>query len=220
MMSEKNIIIQQINNISKNFFNYDNLIIHSININCKNNIIGSLVKFNILNYVSIFNEIITKRKYHVLLNDNSLICYHYQFDDCGNIIKHCLYYIPAPSENILLAFQTKTYSSIEELDSQLIAELMEKMEKYIRIDYDVKGKKEIIHTSVHMHYGINSNKLRFPICSKVYPEEFLYFILKYVYESDDVNLEKLNLHEKKCVQLSDLERKKIYINNLLDSDIQ
>ena len=178
-MNEKEIIIQQINNISKNFFNYDSLITHSNNINFKNNNIGSLIKFNILNYVSVFNEIIMNKKYHVLLNDNSLICYHYQFDDNGSVAKHCLYYIPSPSENILLAFQSKAYSSIEELDPQL----------------------------------------RFPIYSKVYPEEFLYFILKYVYESDDIKLEKLNIHDKKSIQLSELEMRRFYINNLLDSEI-
>lgn len=218
-MNEKEIIIQQINNISKNFFNYDSLITHSNNINFKNNNIGSLIKFNILNYVSVFNEIIMNKKYHVLLNDNSLICYHYQFDDNGSVAKHCLYYIPSPSENILLAFQSKAYSSIEELDPQLLADLMEIMERYIRIDYDVDGKKEIIHTNVHMHYGISPNKLRFPIYSKVYPEEFLYFILKYVYESDDIKLEKLNIHDKKSIQLSELEMRRFYINNLLDSEI-
>ena len=69
-----------------------------------------------------------------------------------------------------------------------------------------------------MHYGLSPNKLRFPIYSKVYPEEFLYFILKYVYESNDIKLEKLNIHEKKSIQLSELEMRRFYINNLLDSE--
>ena len=54
------------------------------------------------------------KKYHILLNDGSLICFYYQFDENGKIVKHCLYYIPAPSENIFSAFQTKFYNSITE----------------------------------------------------------------------------------------------------------
>lgn len=215
-MSEKQIVIQQIKNISKNFFNYDNLINHSNNINCKNNKVGNIIKFNIFNYVSTFLQLLNNKSYHILLNDDSLICFFYQFDDDDKIIKHCLYYIPAPSENILLTFQSNTYDSISDLDSNATFELSELLEKYIRIDYDLEGKKEVVHTNVHLHYGLTSNKMRIPIYSKFYPEEFLYFILKYVYESDDIRLEKLNLIENKDAELSEIELKRFYLNNKLN----
>lgn len=216
-MNEKFIVVQQIDNLSRFFFNYDNTISHTNNINCKNNKVGNLIKFNYLNYVSTYLELVNSKKYHIVLNDVSLICLYYQFDDNNKIIKHCLYYIPSPSENIELAFQSKIYNSMNELDSNIILELCELLEKYIRIDYDLEGKKEFIHTNVHLHYGLTNNKMRIPIYSKIYPEEFVYFILKYVYESDDTRLEKLNLKENKIIELSEIELKRFYLNNKLDN---
>lgn len=215
-MNDKSIIIQQINKLSKLFFKYD-LITNANNINCKSDKVGNIIKFNTLNYVLVYKQIIDNKKYHILLNDGSLICFYYQFDENGKIVNHCLYYIPAPSENVFSAFQTKFYNSITELDTSTIVELSELLEKYIRIDYDLEGKKEVVHTTVHLHYGINSDKLRLPVYSKVYPEEFVYFILKYVYESDDDNLEKLDLNVSKNIELSELELKRFYLNNTLNN---
>lgn len=211
-MSDKSIIVQQINNLSKSFFKY-NLIVTANNINCKNDKVGNIIKFSILNYVSTYNQIFDDKKYHILLNDGALICFYYQFDDEGNMLKHCLYYIPSPSEDAFSVFKSNNYGSINELDKNIIIELSELLEKYIRIDYDLEGKKEFVHTTVHLHYGITHDKMRLPIYSKVYPEEFVYFILKYVYGSDDNNLENLSLNENKNVELSEKELKKFYLSN-------
>lgn len=215
-MSDKSIVIQQINNLSKSFFKC-NLIAVANNINCKNDKVGNIIKFNILNYVSAYNQIFDNRKYHILLSDGSLICFYYQFDVVGNILKHCLYYIPSPSENIFSAFELSNYGSINELNKNIIIELSELLEKYIRIDYDLEGKKEFVHTTVHLHYGLTHDKMRLPIYSKVYPEEFIYFILKYVYESDDDNLEDFNLNKNKNAELSEKELKRFYLSNIFDN---
>lgn len=217
MINEKNIVIQQIDELSRNFYNYDNLINCVNNINFKNKKIGSIFKFNYLSYVSVYSEIVNNNKYHLLLNDGSIICFYYQFDCSNNIQKHSLYYIPMPSENIIQKFGSQATSSIDELSPEILVELYDLLEKCIRIDYDLEGKKNFTHTNVHLHYGINEDKIRFPIYSKVYPEEFVYFILKYVYESDDERLEKLNLKEAKSKELEDFEMNRFYLNNILDS---
>lgn len=217
MINEKNIVIQQIDELSRNFYNYDNLINCVNNINFKNKKIGSIFKFNYLSYVSVYSEIVNNNKYHLLLNDGSIICFYYQFDYSNNIQKHSLYYIPMPSENIIQKFGSQAISSIDELSPEILVELYDLLEKCIRIDYDLEGKKNFTHTNVHLHYGINEDKIRFPIYSKVYPEEFVYFILKYVYESDDERLEKLNLKEAKSKELEDFEMNRFYLNNILDS---
>lgn len=218
MMNEKSIIIKQINELSKNFFNFDNHINKVNNINFKNNEIGSLIKFNYFSYVSIYLEILNNEKYHLLLNDGSLICFYYLFDNLNKIKKHSLYYIPAPSEELLQKFNSQVISSLNELSQENLIELSNLLEKNIRIDYDLEGKKEFTHTNVHLHYGINKDKIRFPIYSKVYPEEFVYFVLKYVYDSDDDRIENLNLKEPKSIELENSEMKRIYINNMLDSE--
>ncbi len=217
-MSDKSIVINQIDNLSKYFFKYS-LINKSNNINCKDDKVGNIIKFNILNYISIYTELVDNKKYHIMLNDNSLICFYYQFDKNEKIIKHCLYYFPSPSEDIYSLFQSKVYNSLNELEVKTVVELSQLLEKYIRIDYDLEGKKEIVHTSVHLHYGLTSDKLRIPIYSKVYPEEFVYFILKYVYESDDKNLESLNLNVSKNAELSELELQRFYLQNTLNAKI-
>lgn len=216
-MNEKSIVIQQISNISKYFFKYDSLIQRSNNINCKNNKIGNIVKFNFLNYISFFDELVTNQKYHIILNDGSIICFYYEFNQEGSIIKHCLYYLPCPSEKVEMEFKLNGYNHVDEIEPNILLLLSELLEKYIRIDYSLEGKKDYVHTNVHLHYGYTDNKLRFPLYSKVYPEEFLYFILKYVYLSDDDRLENLNLGENKNIELSDLELKRFFLNNKLDS---
>ena len=107
-------MIQQINELSRYFFNYDNHINQVNNINFKNAKIGSLFKFNCLSYVSVYLDIVNNRKYHLLLNDGSVICFYYLFDTSNNIQKHSLYYIPVPSENILQKFSSQVISSIYE----------------------------------------------------------------------------------------------------------
>ncbi len=217
-MSEKDIVVKQIANIARGFYKYDNLINKANNKNYKDGKIGELIKFDKDNYYKTFNDLISSNNYHILLNDDSLIHFYYEFDLEGNIIKHCLYYIPSPTENIMLFYQDNPSLINDLIRNDIIVDIIELLKKYVRIDYDLEGKKEFVHTSVHMHLGIESDYLRFPLYSKVYPEEFIYFILKYIYKSDDEGLEKLDLSAYKKIELSNEELKRFYINNKLDSN--
>lgn len=218
-MNEKAIVIQQIDNLSKKFYTYDSSSIDKvINKNCKNNCIGKTIKFGVSDYYKTYKEIFNNKEYHILLNDGSLICYYYVFDISNEIIKHCIYYIPAPSETVANYYEYN-YDGEEKIDNDVLLEIIEILKKYIRIDYSLEGKKEFVHTNVHLHFGLDNSQIRFPILSKIYPHEFLYFILKYGYESDAAGLEKLDLSNDKKIQLSEQEQKRVYISNVFNGQI-
>ena len=83
--------------------------------------------------------------------------------------------------------------------------LLQKVYKYIRIDYDTNGYQEMIHTLVHMHIGlvkeyqdddaenddIRDYEFRIPIYGVVYPYDFIYLILKYIYKENTTYIERL-----------------------------
>ena len=63
--------------------------------------------------------------------------------------------------------------------------------RYIRVDYDQDGHKNVIHTQVHLHVGVHKTEFRIPVAHYLTPREFLYIILKYIYHSEDVFTDKL-----------------------------
>ena len=85
--------------------------------------------------------------------------------------------------------------------------------KYIRVDYDEEGYKPEIHTSSHFHLSYIQNDLRLPISSKIYPEEFLFIVLKYIYCSTDSRNKNLRINSKKISTLTNDELKLFYIKN-------
>ena len=80
-MNEKTIVINQIKNISTYFYKYETLINIAYNKNCKENKIGEIIKFGKKDYFKVFTELRNTNNYHVLLNDDSLICFYYEFDE-------------------------------------------------------------------------------------------------------------------------------------------
>lgn len=161
----------------------------------KNNqiIIGNLSeRISHNNYSESTRKMIENVEYTILLTDLSIISIYYVFDKISeNIIYGNLSFIPFKDSN-------------EDLMSE---------SKYIRIDYDNCGRKEYVHTLVHMHFSTYKNNVRIPLDHVVTPVEFVYIILKYFYEIDDPLLEKQDYSEKiNAVVLSKNESKKLKIS--------
>lgn len=51
------------------------------------------------------------------------------------------------------------------------------------MDFDEVGYKEYIHSLIHAHFGAEkNNELRIPVEHVVLPYEFLFFVLKYIWD--------------------------------------
>ena len=124
------------------------------------------------NYSNIYTSIYEEEQYSIYLSDESFICFYYIFDKEGNIIGHNLMYIPSPMN--------------EDGNTPELA-----YARYIRVDYDQDGHKNVIHTQVHLHVGVHKTEFRIPVAHYLTPREFLYIILKYIYHSEDVFTDKL-----------------------------
>ena len=85
----------------------------------------------------------------------------------------------------------------------------EQLSKYIRIDYAPNDYKEIIHTKCHLHIGIDKNEFRIPVQTIIYPKEFIYFILKYIYHEDSKFTSLISLNNEKEILLTDKEINKL-----------
>ncbi len=190
--SEKELVINQLTSlylVQENIPTINNIGIHEI----KENSVGRRTpKFTIRTYVEVYRDMLLNEKYNLLLNDDSIIDFHYEFDNEGNIVGHSLSFIPGLDAEISL--RDDTYNIEDQFMVSITAA------NYIRIDYDLKGKKNIVHTDVHMHYGIFErgekgegvlSELRIPIEGVLFPYEFIYIILKYVYEVKDDYLQFL-----------------------------
>lgn len=207
MISEKNIVISQINNLANKFYSFDSFIYIVNNINNKNNKIGEKIKFSYENYYDNYIYLVNNQKIHIILQDGSIISFYYKFSSNDDIIEHSLYYIPAPSEDV------KNYYDGMEKDIDIRLLLYKNMENYIRIDYDPDSQRDYNHSKVHFHFGIKNETLRFPSQSKWYPEEFVFFVLKYIYGSEEGGLNNLSFINNKKSELSECEEKRIFIHN-------
>jgi hypothetical protein len=159
-------------------------IINDVNIyNVSGNEIGERTnKLTQITYPDVYKELLEERKYNILINDESIISFHYLFED-KKIKKHSLSFIPSLDLEI-------TLSDEQTLENRLV--ILQNTNNYLRIDYDITGKREIVHTDVHMHYGIfhtehekEYKELRIPLEGIFFPNEFIYLIFKYVYDLDD-----------------------------------
>ncbi|WP_144596711.1 DUF2290 domain-containing protein [Bacillus cereus] len=160
-------------------------IINDVNIyNISKNEIGERTnKLTQITYPDVYRELLEEKKYNILINDESIISLHYIFDDENKIKKHSLSFIPSLDLEICL-------SDEQTLDNRIV--ILQNTNNYLRIDYDKTGKKNIIHTDVHMHFGIfhteyekEYSELRIPLEGILYPNEFIYLIFKYMYDVDD-----------------------------------
>jgi hypothetical protein len=171
-------------------------------------------KFTHSNFHEVYKEMLEEKKYNILINDESMISFHYLFDERGKIRLHNLSYIPSLDMEIYLSENLS-------LENQIL--ISKSANNYIRIDYDRTGKKEIVHTDVHMHFGIfpkeeregcmSNSEFRIPVEGILYPYEFIYIILKYFYKVEDDYLFSL-LEEKysKSVCLEEKEGDKLILS--------
>ncbi|PFU61798.1 hypothetical protein COK90_11550 [Priestia megaterium] len=140
-------------------------------------------KFTQITYPDVYREMLEEKKYNILINDESIISFYYLFDDQNKIKKHSLSFIPSLDIEIC-------FSEEQTPDNRIV--ILQNTNNYIRVDYDITGKKDIVHTDVHMHYGIFHTEFekdyfefRIPVEGILYPNEFIYLIFKYLYNVDD-----------------------------------
>jgi hypothetical protein len=152
-----------------------------------------------------------EKKYNILINDESMISFYYQFEEDGRIKHHNLSYLPSIDSDIY-------FEENITLENQLLISKI--LNNYIRIDYDKTGKKEIVHTDVHMHFGIYpkevslaNNEFRIPMEGILFPYEFIYIICKYFYEvADDYVSFLLEGKYSKSICLEQNEKDKIVLS--------
>ena len=167
--------------------------------------IKTIIKHN--NYIEDLSKIKESQKNHILLSDNSVISLTYHFDSNGNIIKHNISYIPdiLDKESFWSSRQSQDEHSYNEYFNNMIS-------KYLRIDFDDLGYAEYHHSKVHMHIGLRDNDFRLPVYGIIYPNEFIYFILKYVYKDVDSSLSLIAEFDlnRRTSKLTGLEIEKIF----------
>lgn len=170
-------------------------IINAVNCwNVKGRQIGERTnKLTLENYHEVYKKMLEENEFHLLMNDESIISFYYLFDENGKIYQHSLSYIPS--------LDIEIYAS-DTLSLENHISISRTANNYIRIDYDKIGKKNIVHTDVHMHFGVfhkqdhmSFSELRIPMEGILFPYEFIYVITKYLYDVDDEFLTKL-LDEK------------------------
>lgn len=149
----------------------------------KNEIGERTNKLTQITYPDVYKELLEEEKYNILINDESIISFHYVFDDKNKIEKHSLSFIPSLDLEICL-------SEEQTLNNRIV--ILQNTNNYLRIDYDKTGKKDIVHTDVHLHFGIfhteyeqEYSEFRIPLEGIFYPNEFIYLIFKYVYNVED-----------------------------------
>ena len=173
----------------------------------KENIVGEKIYVKPNTYHEDLTKIVNSEKNHILLFDNSVISMHYCFDTKGRMTYHSLYYIPDIYDE---EFFWRTNQSDNEMAYYDYVNAV--IAKYLRIDFDVEGYNEYNHSLVHMHMGLKSTDFRFPVYSYLYPNEFVYLILKYIYTDDDSKLKSIASFAKnnRIIKLTKTEKEKFF----------
>ena len=163
--------------------------------------------FKYHNYKELFDKTLGEERFTLSLLDDSMIVLYYEFNEEGKIIKHNLSFLPNYRYDLFRC--DKMYDDEDEGEDEISSEVFaERINNYIRIDFDDKGYEEYYHAAVHMHIGVFQGGIRIPVQTIIYPYEFLYLIFKYLYHIGDCDLEKLNCEHKKDLNLSVRELKK------------
>ncbi len=152
-------------------------------------------------YVESFNRMEKEQTYTLTLIDDSMLCFYYEFNEKGQIVKHELSFLPS--------YRIEDGSG-EYYDEVPPFELFKKIRNYVRVDFDEVGYKEYIHSRIHAHFGTEkSNEIRIPVEHVVLPYEFLFFVLKYIYRIDDNELSSLQCDHRRESKLTNNERSKL-----------
>ena len=172
---------------------------------CRKNEIGITtehIKYN--TYKEIYNNTLRDEGFTILLTDDSIISMQYIFDDNGKLKKHTLSFLPNYKRDIL--------SNEEEPQEDAVIsseEFSMRLSNYMRIDYGELGRKDYYHALVHLHIGVFRESMRIPLQSFLYPNDFLFFIFKYIYHLEDEKLLKLECDIPKQCLLRENELKKL-----------
>ena len=133
---------------------------------------------------------------------------------------HVLTYLPnfrgkRGTTNCELDDENKVYDEVnsegeddepEEID---YIQLHKRISNFVRVDFEELGRKEFYHSLVHMHIGTEREALRIPIEHCVLPFEFLFFILKYIYQLPDEELKSLECEMSRESMLTEKETEKL-----------
>ena len=166
------------------------------------------IRFN--SYVDSINSIIHNEGYSVEFIDGAMVNFWYEFDEKDNCCMHSISYIP----------YYKDVLDEESEDANLDEDYFrEHVSKYLRIDYEEQGRTEFCHSLIHMHLGPGRESLRMPVDSVIYPEDFMFFVLKYIYEEkiDSSIFDRRKSNEIGRYYLTDAEKQGPHIS-FLDGD--
>lgn len=182
-MSDKTYVIEQINKIHSLERKSSIRIKHEFTIRNEKDCLhlGERIKIKLDSYRERYDNLFASQKNYILLEDNSLITMYYIFDKKGKIMHHSLSYLPEVLDD---DFSSNDFCENEIPDCFLF----KNTGNYIRIDYTSSGYEEYFRSKTHMHVGLSNDKLRIPFFTYLYPNEFIYLILKYMYKNSDEKL--------------------------------
>lgn len=157
-------------------------------------------------YMEVFNKMYRNEAYTISLVDGSMINMYYVFDGSKNMKKHTLSFMP----NYRVDLLDKQEQEEQELDANVSHEQLSlRLNNYIRIDFDEVGREDYYHSLVHLHIGISDQAIRIPMQYYMFPNDFLFFIFKYIYRHDDNTLKSLVPESKMRCILKENERKRL-----------
>lgn len=182
-------------------------------------------KFTYENYIERYNECDSEENWQVKLLDDSLISFFYGFNNCGEILEYSLSFIPGFDEGAVAEVKPS---------SEIFSILTPCFNDYIRIDFSNVGYKPGVHENHHLHKGLVvrhklrsgdlieidcseddsfRNEFRIPINNIMFPLDFIYFIIKYIYNDED-SLKSIIIDESYTRKnLIRLEEQDFSINN-------
>ena len=128
-------------------------------------------------YRDIYDSLLDKDSYHVMMVDGSLLSFQYTFSADGEKLeKHRLTYFPSPK----LPEYDELYEEYISDDIYVDAHDESLVKFPIRFDYDPANAKGIIHPASHMTLGQYTN-CRVPVTMPVTPRKFVLFIVRNFY---------------------------------------
>ncbi|HFI0084504.1 TPA: DUF2290 domain-containing protein [Streptococcus suis] len=139
-------------------------------------------KFNRRNYAERYKEVLDDKNYQISFQDESVVSMFYKFSESGEVIGYNLSFIPSVDIEVIDLTEESDFFDVGMVD-------------YIRLDFDEQGYEEIIHEIQHVHFGVSFDYLgykeeqsrkekRLPVSEIIYPWDFIYLILKFVYHMD------------------------------------
>lgn len=155
------------------------------------------IRFN--SYIESINSIIENEEYAIEFIDGAMVNFWYEFNKTGDCIMHSISYMPY--------YKDVTDEATEDANIDKYC-FCERVSQYIRIDYEEQGRTEYCHSLIHLHMGPGKNSVRIPVDSVIYPNDFMFFVLNYIYGEglDSKHFEKRDERDINRGFLSDGEK--------------